>query len=649
MIGSNVRWWAQPNMTVDLMMTDLRFAFRQSLKSPGFILLASIALALEIGLNTAAHAAPESAITAQDLLQRWAEAIGGMKKLGAVQNIYTKFSYRGTAGTGTIEEWFTSQGHRRQSNDLTTGHVINVVNGPKGWISNDGRVRELSPTELEGARTPAYIGSYSHLVPGRLPGRAEFLGEADSNYVLRVIPERGRPSTFYLDKTTYLPSKYEEQLTNTLLIIRFRSWRAVGGIKLPGELHMTTSDGGYEATASLQETKFNIRLADELFNRPPEGPKDFRFAKGQSSKRIPIEEVDGHFFFRGQINNSPPVWFGLDTAASHSLVDVGLARKLALKLVGNQQVTGAGGAVGGSYAKGVTIKLGDAELQEQTLSSLPLDPLYASIGREVPVLLGYDFLSRFVVEIDYAARCIVLHEPATFTYSGPGEVIPITLHNNQPYVSARLLLAERDPIAGEFVIDTGSGNSLMLSHAFATEHRVLDSVGKRVQSRARGVGGEIQLIASRIEGLRLGAFTIENPVTLFPQGEITAAGMAGNIGGKFLRRFRVIFDYSRNRVVLEPNKCSSEMEDYDMSGAALVASSPDLKLIKVSRVLENSPASNAGLMPEDIIQAVDNKSASVIGLASMREMFKKEGREYLLKIQRGEKTTQLKIKLQRLI
>jgi hypothetical protein len=590
-------------------------------------------------------------ITAEMILERWTEALGGRDRLQQVKNTHTKSLYEGTAGTGTIDEWSTFDGRRRQSNELTTGHEINIFAGSKGWISLDGQVREMSPAETESARTPAYIGSYSHLIAGRLPGKAEYLGEDDSNrnYVLRIAPEGGRPSKFYIDKTSYLPTRYEEQLTNTLLIIRFNGWREVAGIKLPVEMHMTANDGAYEATATLQEARFNIRLASGLFKRPAEGLREYRFASGQSALRIPIEEDTGHIFVSGRINNSGPLWFAIDTAASRSLIDSGFAQGLGLKLLGDQQITGAGGSVRGSYARDISLRLPGVELRNQTLSTLSLDFLAQLEARTIPVILGYDLFSRFVVEIDYAAKYINLFDPQKYRYRGSGEVIPITLHNNQPYLWAKLVLPGRPPIESEYVVDTGSSNSLMLAKAFTAEQNVLASVGKTVQGRARSVGGETPLVVGRVAELHLGRFTITNPITLFPDGEIVAPGKSGNIGGKILRRFRVIFDYSRQRIILEPNEHFSEVEEYDMSGASLSLVGAADQAIKVRRIIENSPAAEVGLKPEDILLAIDGRPTAKIGLSKIREMFKQEGREYQLDIKRGEEMHRLRLKLRKLI
>src|SRR5687767_13678671 len=73
----------------------------------------------------------------------------------------------------------------------------------------------------------------------------------------------------------------------------------------------------------------------------PEARKDYRFASGRSALRIPFEEDDGHIFLQARINNSAPLWFGLDTGAIRSSIDTRQAQTLGLRFDGTQRVGGA--------------------------------------------------------------------------------------------------------------------------------------------------------------------------------------------------------------------------------------------------------------------------------------------------------------------
>jgi hypothetical protein len=161
------------------------------------------------------------------------------------------------------------------------------------------------------------------------------------------------------------------------------------------------------------------------------------------------------------------------------------------------------------------------------------------------------------------------------------------------------------------------------------------------------VGGATTLTVGRARGLEIGPFAIADPIILLPAGEITAPGKAGNIGGRLLRRFRVIFDYSRGRMILEPNARLSDPEEYDMSGASLAAEGQSFTLIRVTRVLEPSPAAEVGLRPGDEIVSVDGEPAARLGLSRLREMFAREGREYDLLLKRGERTVRVRLKPKR--
>lgn len=358
-----------------------------------------------------------------------------------------------------------------------------------------------------------------------------------------------------------------------------------------------------------------------------------------------------HVLLQGRVNGSEPLWFTLDTGAASSVINMRRARELGLELKGTGRAQGAGGTAETARLSGITFSLPGVEIKNLNVMAIALDSIEATAGRSMDVIIGAELFQRYVVEVDYTARLITLYDPQQYVYNGKGESLPLKFSSNHPYVTGKITVPGMEPIEGDFVIDAGSGFGITFNPPFFKEHRLLEHLAKTIQTKARGVGGEFSLEVGRVESLELGRFKLEKPVTAFPQtrGFIAKEGAAGNIGGLILRRFKVIFDYSRKRMILEPNKDFGNPFDFDMSGVALISDSPQFKLIKVNRITENSPAAEAGLKAEDVILEVDGRAASAYTLHNLREMFRKEGRLYRLKVKRGEETLQIQFKTRRMI
>jgi len=111
----------------------------------------------------------------------------------------------------------------------------------------------------------------------------------------------------------------------------------------------------------------------------------------------------------------------------------------------------------------------------------------------------------------------------------------------------------------------------------------------------------------------------------------------------------VIFDYSRLKMILEPNEHFDELYEYDMSGIFLVAEGPDFRRFKVHRVLAGSPAAEAGVREGDVIVAVDGRPTREFTLEQIRQLFKQEGRKVELVIQRDGEQLEISLELRRLI
>lgn len=396
-----------------------------------------------------------------------------------------------------------------------------------------------------------------------------------------------------------------------------------------------------------------------FITKAQENPLDSLFFQPQNKPvEIPFELTNNHIFVRVKINNFPaPYWFIFDTGAAASLIDLELAKSLGLTLQGQVQAGGAGeNSPVGALIKDTYFSISGLKDFSQPLQvAMPLSSLSSYEGRPVVGVLGYEFISQYVIEIDYAAYKLRLYDKEKFEYAGAGEIIPLTFKFNHPHIRARVEQSGRtDSIEGDFVIDTGSRLPIMLTKPFVEKYQFLQFAPRTIQAVIGvGVGGESRALVGRVKNLKLGKLMVENPLVNFSQDEkgvlATSQFFEGNIGSEILRRFKVIFDYPRNRMILEKTSQSDMPFETDMSGAFLIAEGADFNTFKVRSVIENSPATEAGLREGDLITAINNEAAINFTLEQIRQMFKQNGREYKLTVRRNAETLQIKLRLRKLI
>ena len=135
---------------------------------------------------------------------------------------------------------------------------------------------------------------------------------------------------------------------------------------------------------------------------------------------------------------------------------------------------------------------------------------------------------------------------------------------------------------------------------------------------------------TRMDRLILGPFEFENPRVSYSAGGPGIAVM----GASLLHRFTAIFDYSRQRLILEPNADFDKPPTFDHSGAFFAMSDAGDGTFEVFFVADGTPAQEAGLVRGDLIQAVDGVPTSQIRLNDARAMFG-QSEKFRLKVQRG--------------
>jgi hypothetical protein len=202
----------------------------------------------------------------------------------------------------------------------------------------------------------------------------------------------------------------------------------------------------------------------------------------------------------------------------------------------------------------------------------------------------------------------------------------------------------------KLILDTGAGHSLSLE---AGTHPNIKLPEKYIYSQlGMTLNGSIEGAIGRIDKFKLGSFEMERVITSFPDSNSlrlvkSFSQRQGNLGCGVLKRFHIIFDYTRGRMMLKPNRSYKEPFEFNTSGLDLSAEGPEFKTYKIATIRPNSPAEKADLRKGDVLISIDNEMVNKMSLSYAYKLInKKEGRITLLLVKRRQEWIFVELKLQ---
>ena len=224
-------------------------------------------------------------------------------------------------------------------------------------------------------------------------------------------------------------------------------------------------------------------------------------------------------------------------------------------------------------------------------------------GEHVDGIIGYSFLSRYIVKIDYDSLKISVYTKGLMKYPRGGHLL-------KPQLVNLLIQPARIKDSGErfarFYFDTGAGLCLLLSEDFVQDSTLLNPRRKKVITQVEGLGGKKEMRLTVIKEFRLGPYKFRKvPAYIFAdEYNVTSYPyLGGLIGNDLLRRFNVILNYEKRDVYITPNSHYRDQFDYSYTGLNFYVIENQ---IIITEVMRNSPAEEAGFQPDDIIMAVNN-------------------------------------------
>ncbi|HNP94739.1 MAG TPA: aspartyl protease family protein [Cyclobacteriaceae bacterium] len=383
----------------------------------------------------------------------------------------------------------------------------------------------------------------------------------------------------------------------------------------------------------------------------------FKIESDRNKVIIPVEILNNMVVVPVVLNNQIPLKFILDTGVRTTVLTqktysdiLGLdySKEIVVSGPGNEKLVHA------FVTDNVTFDLPGVHGKGHSMLVLEKDYLELRnyLGAEVHGILGYELFSRFIVQMDYERKRIILYLPNRFRKRGRYQTLPISVEDTKPFVTVTTRMNPETSLNAKLLMDTGASHGLILDPE--SEKRISVPEKNLNSIIGRGLGGEITGKIGRIDALEMGKYKIENIIANFPDPNsymdtlLTKSNIYRNgaIGGEILSRFSVIFNFPKEEVYLKKNSSYRKHFNYDMSGITVKAIGARLRTYEITNLRHDSPADLAGLKEGDQIIAINGSMVFNMDLNHVNGFFNsKEGKRVSVEVEREGKRMKFEFRL----
>lgn len=319
----------------------------------------------------------------------------------------------------------------------------------------------------------------------------------------------------------------------------------------------------------------------------------------------------GIIILHATLNNFPDTLnFILDTGSGGISLDTLTALYYKLPLEPSERtVRGIGGIKNINYYKNGTLHFPGLDVTNLDFHINDYEILTEVYGLRVDGIIGFSFLRRYIVALDYDKHMMSVYMPGKYEYPKKGSFlnptfasIPITKH---------LVQDERSYLLNLY-FDTGAGLCLLLTEELLKDSVFISKKRKSVNTQVEGLIGKISMRLTTMKRMRIGPYKFGKvPIHVYSDSAnvLSYPSVAGLLGSDLLRRFNIVLNYPDRKIHLSPNTHFRDPFDYSYTGMSYYFIEGK---IVITEIQQGSPAEKAGLKPGDIIFGIENNFSNNI-------------------------------------